>query len=332
MRHIVIERTTARPNDWFVMMMTTTRMLHARASATAIAAALALSSTTAIAQEAQPAPTAATPATTSEPAPTTAAPADSTPSATDTTATAAPAAKTTKARTAARTATRAATKATHAATAATHAATRASASHSAAPTAAAAAPGSAAATPVAKPPVVDMAAQPAAPQPATAKPAPANNEAALELGGGALAILALGTGAFALARRRRHAREEVWEDETAMTEEPTAEPAMPRLHDPVAEYEPPVVAPVEQSAFGWNRAEDSGGRPNDERRDGETWVERAYRGPTADNPSQSLRKRLKRAAFFDKREREIAANRAAPVEPDAGLPERAMEERELEAA
>ena len=55
------------------------------------------------------------------------------------------------------------------------------------------------------------------------------------------------------------------------------------------------------------------------------------RGPTPDNPSASLRKRLKRAAFFDKRDREVAAGVAKPVDTDAGLPEN-MDTRELELA
>ena len=65
----------------------------------------------------------------------------------------------------------------------------------------------------------------------------------------------------------------------------------------------------------------------DDRFPGETWVQRAYRGPTANNPSVSLRARLKRAAFFDKREREVAAGKAEPVEMDAGLPEAMVEEQ-----
>jgi len=60
----------------------------------------------------------------------------------------------------------------------------------------------------------------------------------------------------------------------------------------------------------------------------ESHVERAMRGPTPDNPSLSLKKRLKRAAFFDQREREVAAGDAEPVDPDAGLPEAMTEERE----
>jgi len=58
----------------------------------------------------------------------------------------------------------------------------------------------------------------------------------------------------------------------------------------------------------------------------ESHVDRATRGPTSNNPSLSLTKRLKRAAFFDLREREVAAGEAEPVDADAGLPERMVEE------
>lgn len=53
----------------------------------------------------------------------------------------------------------------------------------------------------------------------------------------------------------------------------------------------------------------------------ESHVERARRGPTPDNPSLSLRKRLKRAAFLDQREREVAQGKAEPVDSTAGLPD-----------
>ena len=65
-----------------------------------------------------------------------------------------------------------------------------------------------------------------------------------------------------------------------------------------------------------------------ERGSKETHVERAMRGPTPDNPSLSLKKRLKRAAFFDQRERDVAAGEAVPVEADAGLPEQLVEDIE----
>lgn len=58
----------------------------------------------------------------------------------------------------------------------------------------------------------------------------------------------------------------------------------------------------------------------------ESHVERAMLGPTPDNPSLSLKKRLKRAAFFDQREREVAAGKAEPVDADAGLPEQMVED------
>ena len=58
----------------------------------------------------------------------------------------------------------------------------------------------------------------------------------------------------------------------------------------------------------------------------ESHVDRATSGPTPDNPSLSLKKRLKRAAFFDQREREVAAGEAEPVDADAGLPEAMVEE------
>lgn len=58
----------------------------------------------------------------------------------------------------------------------------------------------------------------------------------------------------------------------------------------------------------------------------ESHVDRAMLGPTPHNPSLSLKKRLKRAAFFDQREREVAAGEAVAVDPDAGLPEKMVEE------
>ena len=60
----------------------------------------------------------------------------------------------------------------------------------------------------------------------------------------------------------------------------------------------------------------------------ESHVDRAMLGPTPDNPSLSLKKRLKRAAFFDQREREVAAGEAEPVDSDAGLPEQMVEDIE----
>jgi hypothetical protein len=53
----------------------------------------------------------------------------------------------------------------------------------------------------------------------------------------------------------------------------------------------------------------------------ESHVDRARRGPTPDNPSLSLKKRLKRAASLDQRERMAAEGKAEPLDSMAGLPE-----------
>jgi len=339
------------PSRGCLGMMKTTNMLYARAGATAIAAVLALSSTPLAAQDV-PAPTepvvvAPSPSTTLTPAP------EAAPVTETVAPTPEPAAKPTVTK---RTA---APKRTTTASTANRAASR-PAAQDAAPAAAASA------APVAVPrpaPIVDTtppetAAPVAAPAPA---PEVSNrlDERAIELGAGALAIVALGAAAVAMNRRRRRvSEEETWTDEAyepvgALAAEPLAEPviapmakpvtstitATPR-HDPVGEPQPLIVAPP-LSAFNWGNpqptsvATATGGTTDApaaaDHNTGETWVERAQRGPTPDNPSLSLRKRLKRAAFFDKRERDVAAGRAPQVEPDAGLPDN-IDTSELEAA
>lgn len=175
----------------------------------------------------------------------------------------------------------------------------------------------------------DEAAAPAKSSPATPMIGPVDQRTA-EIGGGALAVLALGAGAFAVSRSRRRRREEAeWDENEAAEHDPL-------FDEPMFHHEPPAMEDrsdrSEASAFAWDRSPKSDEAQADGRRRGESWVERAYRGPSPDNPSLSLRKRLKRAAFFDKREREAAAGQAAPVEGDAGLPETMVEERQLEAA
>ena len=181
-------------------------------------------------------------------------------------------------------------------------------------------------------PIVDLSKSPAlsgkeAAPPPNAQPAKTTTETGpldeqtLELGGGAVALLMLGAGAFAFSRSRKKRREDARWDEDATA----SEPHDPLFDEPMFQHQP---VGNEASAFAWGNA--SRQKTRGLRRN-ESWVERAYRGPTPDNPSLSLRKRLKRAAFFDKREREAAAGKAAPVEADAGLPE-AADERLLEAA
>ena len=322
--------------------------LYARTSAlSAIAAAMALSSTHSFAQEA---PTQAQPTTTQPQQPTPAVPTVSaTPAptieSTPTTDTAisppdiAPAKTSTTVRS-----TRTATAAKPAAVATSHKATQ-TVTRTARATVPVTAPPAAAPKPAAAPasspvvaPVVEMTAKRSQPA-ATGITRPANRgpDTALEIGGGAIVLLAVGAGAWALSRRRRDEYDVTYDEpyeRGAMGEtEPVAETeTMPR-HDPLFEEQPAIVGP-EASAFAWgNRAPAE--RTNDDgsdRRPGETWVERAYRGPSPANPSVSLKNRLRRAAFFDKRERDVAAGKAAPVEADAGLPDAMTEEQEREFA
>ena len=318
-------------------MMMTTSKLYARAGATAIAAILALSSTQLVAQE--------VPATT-EPPPTAApvlvpAP-EVTPTASDPArlaSEATPPDPVAKPATAKRTTTVHTSK-----VAATHVAARPAPKRAAAPVASAkAAPPAVGATQPAVPtarqsavaPIVNVMDKPAngAVTPKASPTANGNsNETMMEIGGGALALLVLGGGAYALTRRKRREEtmaEEVYEPEAGTAPESSA---IPRQEPVVHEAQPALIAP---SAFAWGNAQpsrESASEDGSDRRPGETWVERAYRGPSPANPSVSLRARLKRAAFFDKREREVAAGTAEPVETDAGLPDAMVEEQETDGA
>ena len=332
-------------------MMTRTQ-LYARTGAAAIAAVLALSSTQIVAQEA------AQPVTT-EPVTTTPAP---TPATTEPVATPDPLAPTTNATETSTTKTTTTRTTARARCAggpgqacaggdpdsdpqgdyAYHGA------RCAAPVAAAVPP-AAPPAPAAKPaPVVDLSAQPAAPppQPAAAEPAFQIDQNELMLGGGALALIALAAAAIAMRRRRRLRLEE---EEAAQYDyvepmSPTRSSISSRSrrrrpsprsvleqtprHDPIFDQQPAIVAPP-MSAFPQTTLPQAAG-PRHAAATGdctelESWTERAKCGPTPDNPSQSLKKRLKRAAFFEQRDREVAAGDGAPVDADAGLPE-AMDE------
>jgi len=161
------------------------------------------------------------------------------------------------------------------------------------------------------------------------------DERTAEIGGGAAAILALGAIGLALrSRKRRRDDEAAWDYDNLepAAEEPAAQEPMTLTHE-VHQPQPAIVAP-EASAFAWGKDQPCDNPTDDgsDRCPGETWVERAYRGPSPANPSVSLKARLHRAAFFDKREREVAAGKAEPIDPDAGLPEAMVEEQERELA
>src|SRR5436305_6282414 len=307
----------------------------------AIAAALALSSTPLLAQATQPVTTEPAPVVTQQaPPPVT----DATPVAPDTSAapatdstTAPSTTTTTRTRHTARSARIAAPKATTVSTVTRTQVTR----HAAVPAtpaapAATSAPNSTA-TPTANSgpavaPVVDMAAKPAK-QPPPPPSASTRADETLPIAGGALALLALGGAAFAVSRRRRR-REDAWhdnwQDEPAMEPETAAAAEAEPRHDPIVHDEQPEIAAP--SAFAWGASaptqQRADGDSGDDRLPGETWVQRAYRGPSANNPSASLKARLRRAAFFDKRERDVAAGIAEPVDADAGLPDGVADEQD----
>ena len=334
-------------------MMTKTQ-LYARTGAAAIAAAMALSSTQIVAQEA------AQPVTT-EPVATS--PAPSPPATTEPVATPDPLAPTTeptRTSTTRTTTTRTTAKRTARAAqskpapVATRTVTRKVTTHTASPAPlVAAAPTAAPPAPAAKPaPVVDLSAQSAAPppQPAATEPTFQLNQNELLLGGGALALIALAAAAIAMRRRRRLRLEEeeaaqydyvepmshdpIFDKQPVAPAAPAAEPELvleqtPR-HDPIFDRQPAIVAPPMSAFSQTTLPQATGARQAAASGDCvelESWTERAKCGPTPDNPSQSLKKRLKRAAFFEQRDREVAAGNAAPVDADAGLPE-AMDEPE----
>ena len=309
--------------------MKTTR--YARTSALpAIAAVLALSSTSALAQEAQPVTVAPPSSVAADPPPVV----ETAPLTTETTEPVAETSEPAVAPVAAKPVKRA---------------TRTAAVKTAAPASRAVSRPSPAAAPVAAPataPVADPVAAvatapaarpaPVAPVKAEAQPAKTDNTVPIAAGG-ALAFLALGGAAVAMTRRRRHEEdEEVWIDEEPV--ETMGEPDSVAPSAPVVEEQPLIVGP---SAFSWGNERAATTKPaavqpsaettaDDDRLPGESWVERAYRGPTPNNPSVSLRNRLRRAAFFDKRERDVAAGHAEPVDMTAGLPDAMVEEQERE--
>ena len=296
--------------------------LYARAGASAIAAVLALSSTPVVAQEA-PVPSEPAPVTTSTPAPTP----DVAPT---TTATPDPLAPVKIESTTPKTAmSKAKTTSTHAAPPKKIAAAPARSTTRTPAQRPASSPATATAVPLPPPVSAPTVVEPepvATPAPPVAQRNADNLDTMMEFGGGALALLLLGGGAaLALRRSRRREDEEMaFADESFEPEPVVAEPdlAASPQHDPIFDNQPAVYAPS-ASAFGWGNTHPTEQASDDEsdRRPGETWVERAYRGPTPANPSVSLKARLKRAVFFDKREREVAAGTAVAVEPGAGLPD-----------
>ena len=159
-------------------------------------------------------------------------------------------------------------------------------------------------------------AEPAAPIVAETTPASQNDmleDIAPVAGAAGLGLFALAGAGVAMRRRRRRREDEEFEANQQLLAEGEAEPdpqpstvapepafaRMPTpVHDPVQIAAPATALPAgfDLSRFGRH-------------------VQAAYRGPTPDNPSLSLKNRLRRASFFDQQERRDAGKAKPEAQP-----------------
>ncbi|RIX32471.1 hypothetical protein [Sphingomonas edaphi] len=192
----------------------------------------------------------------------------------------------------------------------------------AAPTAAAPAPAAGAA--IEAPLPVEAAipvAEPIAPTPTEPAGVAANDalENALPIAGAAgLGILALAGAGMAVRRRKRRAEDEgIYGDDEWVGDQPVA------YSDPVSSPEPAFARAPEPSPAAVIHGAPVTALPAgfDLSRYGRH-VHAAYRGPTPDNPSLSLKNRLRRASFFDQQERRAAQATGQAPKPSAEKPAR----------
>ena len=295
------------PLCWLGMMNNMT--LLNRSGLAAIAAATVLLSTPALAQDAAPATADPAPIVADTPLPTEATPAEPTPAPEAVSDPLAPAATTPTTTTR----TTRTTRPTRATAAPAVRSVRAPTPMTAAP-AATALP----AVPVEQAAPFDPAMVAPLPEPVVAAPVAAADSTTIEdvlpiAGAAGLGLLALAGAGFVMRRRRR--------DEDVEVEETYDEPAISRAEPMPIVAAPAATAPITVAAplaaklvFNWGNA------PR-ETAPSMSRIQAARRGPTPDNPSLSLKKRLQRAAFFDQRERQVAAGKAEPMSPMAGLPD-----------
>lgn len=283
-----------------------------RSGLAAIAAATALLSTPALAQDATP--------VTSDPAPIVAdepIPAEPTTTQEAVADPLAPAATTSPTTTSSTTTTTTRTARPTRATSAP--ATRAPAASARTPSPVAAPVAAIPATPDAAPLAADPAMVAPLPEPASVAPAASSDASLLDndmlpiAGAAGLGLLALAGAGFAMRRRRRDDDEVMVDNEW---HEPVISRAAPQPVHSASSVAAPVMAsaPIAASPFNWDSLPRHAAAPVNR-------IEAAKHGPTPDNPSLSLKKRLKRAAFFDQRDRQIAAGKGTPVSSTAGLPD-----------
>lgn len=165
--------------------------------------------------------------------------------------------------------------------------------------------------------------------------------------GAGILVLLLAGGGYALMRRRRPGEEEYYATDEVAASQPTPErdAAMAEAMA-VGAMAPATVAPATMAAVAEETPRSTGegssaayadqpvatpegfdtlaNVPTADVPDGFDMsrygrhVQAAYRGPTADNPSLSLKRRLARARFFDQRER--LAAQGVPTAPIANQP------------
>lgn len=186
-----------------------------------------------------------------------------------------------------------------------------------------AAPVATPAEPVEAAPIV-ISAAPAAPAAAVVATSSAQNTSVESSGmlpiAGAAGLGFLGLVGLGLAMRRRRRRNE---EELAAAEQDEFAVGAPAQADPL--FDEPAFAPRTADpapALALGAAVAPAETPSDcvDAAPG-SHVEAACEGPTPDNPSLSIKKRLKRAHFFDQREFLAAAGEVAPMAADAGLPD-----------
>ncbi|WP_345167663.1 hypothetical protein [Sphingomonas daechungensis] len=156
-------------------------------------------------------------------------------------------------------------------------------------------PAEIAAAPVPAAPAPEPVAEPSAQvADATAADKPNLDEAVPLAGGAGAVILALAGAGMAVRRRKR--REDEEEFEQSWTEERAVEADVAQEPEPV--WDPPIVEPKAAPVIATTEVSDDFDTSKFGRH-----VQAAYAGPTPENPSLSLRKRLKIAGELDRRER-----------------------------
>jgi hypothetical protein len=174
------------------------------------------------------------------------------------------------------------------------------------------------------PAATPMAAIEASPEVVPAAPEPqqdAQLEEALPVAGGAGAlILALAGAGMAVRRRKRREEDEMVLDRQAYAENTDAALQPIEAEEPAPEWSEPVIQPKSAPVIPARMETTEVSDEFDTSRFGRH-VQAAYRGPTPENPSLSLRKRLKLAGELDRRERMQGAMPTPSVKPvTASLP------------